>query len=51
LVEHEKGYDEKDPGTATEKIQNTIAIRMDERFMLSQMILGLAEKSVARTAH
>jgi hypothetical protein len=33
------------------KLQNTIAIMMDERSMLSQMILGLAEKVVSRTAH
>jgi Cdc6-like AAA superfamily ATPase len=33
------------------KIQNTIAILMDERSMLSQLILGVAKKSVARTAH
>ena len=33
------------------KLQNTIAILMDERSMLSQMILGLTEKAIARTAH
>jgi hypothetical protein len=32
-------------------LQNAIAILMDERSMLGQLILGLAERSVARTAH
>jgi hypothetical protein len=33
------------------KLQNTIAIMMDERSMLSQIILGLVEQAVARSAH
>jgi hypothetical protein len=33
------------------KLQNTVAIMMDERSMLSQIILGLVEKAVARSAH
>jgi hypothetical protein len=33
------------------KLHNTIEIMMDERCMLSHMILGLAKKSVARTSH
>jgi hypothetical protein len=32
-------------------MQNTIAIMMDERSMLSQMILGVVEQAVARAAH
>jgi hypothetical protein len=33
------------------KLQNTVAIMMDERSMLSQIILGLVEQAVARSAH
>jgi hypothetical protein len=33
------------------KLQNTVAIFMDERSMLSQIILGLVEHAVARSAH
>jgi hypothetical protein len=33
------------------KLQNTVAIMMDERWMLSQIILGLVEQAVARSAH
>jgi hypothetical protein len=33
------------------KLQNTIAIMMDERSMLSQIILGLVEQAVAMSAH
>jgi hypothetical protein len=33
------------------KLQNTVAILMDERSMLSQIILGLVEQTVARSAH
>jgi hypothetical protein len=51
LEEHEQGNDKKDSGTATSKLQNKIAMMMDERCMLSQMIVGLAEKTVARTAY
>jgi hypothetical protein len=37
--------------TLQKKLQNTVAILMDERSMLSQIILGLVEQAVARTAH
>jgi hypothetical protein len=33
------------------KLQNTVAIMMDERLMLGQIILGLVEQAVARSAH
>lgn len=33
------------------KIQNTIAILMDERSMSRQLIFGVAEKAFARTPH
>jgi hypothetical protein len=33
------------------KLQNTVAIMMDGRSMLSQIILGLVEQAVARSAH
>jgi ATP-dependent DNA helicase PIF1 len=33
------------------KLQNTVAIMMDERSMLSQIILGLVKQAVARSAH
>jgi hypothetical protein len=33
------------------KLQNTVAIMMDESSMLSQIILGLVEQAVARSAH
>jgi hypothetical protein len=33
------------------KLQNTVAILMDENSMLSQIILGFIEQVVARTAH
>jgi hypothetical protein len=33
------------------KLQNTVAIMMDERLMLSQIILGLVEQELARSAH
>jgi hypothetical protein len=33
------------------KLQNTVAIMMDESSMLSQIILGLVEQEVARSAH
>jgi hypothetical protein len=33
------------------KLQNTVAIMMDERSMLSEIILGLVEQAVARSAH
>jgi hypothetical protein len=33
------------------KLQNMVAIMMDERSMLSQIILGLVEQAVARSAH
>jgi hypothetical protein len=33
------------------KLQNTVAIIMDERSMLSQIILGLVEQAVARSPH
>jgi hypothetical protein len=33
------------------KLRNTVAIMMDERSMLSQIILGLVEQAVARSAH
>jgi hypothetical protein len=33
------------------KLQNMVAIIMDERSMLSQIILGLVEQSVARSSH
>jgi hypothetical protein len=33
------------------KLQNTVAILMDERSMLSQIILGLVEHTVVRSAH
>jgi hypothetical protein len=33
------------------KLQNTVAILMDERSMLSQIILGLVVQAVARSAH
>jgi hypothetical protein len=33
------------------KLQNTVAIIMDERSMMSQIILGLVEQAVARSAH
>jgi hypothetical protein len=33
------------------KLQNTVAILMDERSMLSQIIMGLVEQAVARSAH
>jgi hypothetical protein len=33
------------------KLQNTVAIMMDERSMLSQIILGLVEQAVARSSH
>jgi hypothetical protein len=33
------------------KLQNTVAIMMDERSMLSQIILGLVEQAMARPAH
>jgi hypothetical protein len=33
------------------KLQNTVAIMMDERSMPSQIILGLVEQAVARSAH
>jgi hypothetical protein len=33
------------------KLQNTVAIMMDERSMLSQIILGLFEHAVARSVH
>jgi hypothetical protein len=33
------------------KLQNTVGIMMDERSMLSQIILGLVEQAVARSAH
>jgi hypothetical protein len=32
-------------------LQNTIAILTDERSMISQLVLGLAEKAVTRTTH
>jgi hypothetical protein len=52
LEEHEKGNDQKDTQEQlNKKLQNTIATMMDERSMLSQIILNLAEKSVARTSH
>jgi hypothetical protein len=46
LEEHEKGNDEKESGTAKQKLQNTIAILMNERSMLSQMNFGLAKKQL-----
>jgi hypothetical protein len=33
------------------KLQNMVAIMMDERSMLIQIILGLVEQAVARSAH
>jgi hypothetical protein len=33
------------------KLQYTVALMMDERSMLSQIILGLVEQAVARSAH
>jgi hypothetical protein len=33
------------------KLQNAVAMMMDERSMLSQIILGLVEKAVSRSAH
>jgi hypothetical protein len=33
------------------KLQNTVAIIMDERLMLIQIILGLVVQAVARSAH
>jgi hypothetical protein len=33
------------------KLQNTVAIMMDERSILSQIILALVEQAVARSAH
>jgi hypothetical protein len=33
------------------KLQSTVAIMMDEREMLSQIILGFVEQAVARSAH
>jgi hypothetical protein len=33
------------------KLQNTVAIMMDERSIPSQIILSLVEQAVARSAH
>jgi hypothetical protein len=33
------------------KLQNTVATMMDERSMLSQIIIGLVEQAVSRSAH
>jgi hypothetical protein len=47
----EKGVSGPTKERLRKKLQNTIAILLDERSMVSQKMLGLVERSVAQTAH
>jgi hypothetical protein len=46
-----KGMKNSTLDKSQKKLQNTVAIFMDKRSMLSQIILGLVEQAVARSAH
>jgi hypothetical protein len=46
-----KGMTNRTMEKLQKKLQNTVVILMDERSMLSQIILGLVEHAVARSAH